>query len=83
MINNSFPAVNATFDFLYPILQTLDAFIAWLEEKEEMQKDNEQIFISVSSQMKEHYKCFSLQHNRWLLNLIINVFWLYPAFWLS
>jgi len=36
MISNSFPAVNTAFDFLYPILQTLDAFIAWLEEKEEM-----------------------------------------------
>lgn len=74
MISNSFPAVNTVFDFLYPILHTLDAFITWLEGKEEMKcKAQWAHFNSMSSQMKEHYKCFSLQHNRWLLNLIINV----------
>ena len=43
MISNSFPAVNTVFYFLYPILHTLDAFITWLEGKEEM-KCNETKF---------------------------------------
>lgn len=45
-----------------------------------MQKRSGQIFNRLSSQMKPHCECFSLQHNLLLLNILLNAFWLRPLF---
>ena len=45
-----------------------------------MQKRSGQIFNRLSSQMKPHCECFSLQHNLLLLNILLNAFWLHPLF---
>lgn len=50
------------------------------KRRNEMQKHNRKIFNRVSSQMKEHRKCCALRHKLWLLDLIVNAFWLHPLF---